>query len=135
MEVTGKKLDLLMRKKMEVERNLVTSFITHLVMICLDILLIAFTIKIIGSGNVVKILLGIAMCVFASLVMYLTSVSFIERIEAELRSFYHYTYILLHHGKEAAESKKEINFVGYTNSGTETEEYLDDMLQHVPRLD
>ena len=135
MEVTGKKLDLLMRKKMEVERNLVTSFITHLVMICLDILLIAFTIKIIGTGNVVKILLGIAMCVFASLVMYLTSVSFTERIEAELRSFYHYTYILLHQGKKIKESKKDLNFVGYTNFDTDKEEYLDEMLQHVPSID
>lgn len=135
MEATGKKLDFIMRKKNQIERNLVTSFVTHLVLICLDILLIACTIKIIGTGSVAKIMLGIALAVFTSLVMYLTSVSFIERIEAELRSFYHYTYILLHHGKEAAESKKEINFVGYTRSGTETEEGLDEILQHVPSID
>lgn len=135
MEKTGQKLDLLMRKKMQVEKNLTISFITHLILIVLSTLLIACTIKIIGNGNTAKILLGIALAVFAGQVMYLASVSFIERIEAELRNFYHYVYILLHHGKEAAESKEEISFVGYTNSGTETEEYLDDMLEHVPHID
>lgn len=82
-----------------------------------------------------RILFGMAMAIYAGMVVYLASVSFIERIEAELRSFYHYAYILLHHGKEFVESKKEINFVGYTKSGAETEEYLDDMLEHVPRID
>ena len=135
MEATGKKLDFIMRKKNQIERNLVTSFVTHLVLICLDILLIACTIKIIGTGSVIKILLGIAMCVFASLVMYLASVSFIERIEAELRSFYHYAYILIQQGKKIKESKKDLNFVGYTNFDTDKEEYLDEMLQHVPSID
>ena len=129
MEEDGKRLDLLMKKKMTTEKNIQTSYLTHLAFLLLDVLLIAGTLKIIGNGNIVRILLSIAISVFMCLVMYLTIVSFMERTEAELRSFWHVIYIMTKKDKHVVRKEHELNFMGRRELNNNKEVSIDEITE------
>ena len=125
---SANRLNTLKDKKERTEKAIVTSFLVHLALMVVELLTMLIILSMADLTNIVRTIFVLVVGFLVAVLLYLTSVSFVDRVSEEMLSFWHCIKIVLDHKQTIKKPKKDLNFIGYTNFDTKGEQYLDEII-------
>ena len=123
--VLGNTLTILKAKKDRAEREIIKSFIIHLILAELEVLAMTFILSFVDYSNILKTIFVLVIVAIIGGLLYLTSISFIDKVESEMLRFWHCIKILIGQKK----TEKELNFVGELTFTSGEEKTLKEILE------
>lgn len=126
--VSAKKLSMLKSKKDEVTKEIITSFLTHLALMVVELLTMLIILNMADFSNMIRAAFILVVGASIAVLLYLTSLSFIDRVDGIMLDFWHYIKVAVEH-KEAVKPQVDLNFVGFQNFDTGKEVDLDELVK------
>lgn len=98
--VSANKLNTLKNKKEKTEKAIVTSFLVHLALMVVELLTMLIILNMADLTNIVRTIFVLVIGLVIAILLYLTGMSFIDRVSEEMLSFWHCIKIAFYHKED-----------------------------------